>query len=479
MLISLKKNLITLLGIVFLLVNVFLIYRDFYFFLLLPLALLIIYFAIFSIEKLFYIIVFFTPLSFNLETLGSGNIGIYLPTEPLLLGLVFIYLYKTFFQPKFSLNTFWKHPISFLILLQLVWILITSVLSEFPIVSFKFFLARLWFVIPIYFLGIHIFKKGINYIEKFLWAFLIPLTIVLLYTLITHASYGFSEEAGHWVMWPFFKDHTSYGAIIALFFPIIIGFMMKPKQEFYTKNLLRIIFLIFCVALFYSYTRAAWVSIFGAGIIYLLFVFKIKFKWLFSLGMIAIIIIGVNYTEISYMLGKNNAEHTTEDFGERVESMSNISSDASNLERFNRWNSAIKLTKERPIYGWGPGTYSFVYAPFQDASDLTIISTNFGDGGNAHSEYLGPLSEQGIPGLLIMLLLVIFIFYKASTLYIRLEDPDLKRLVMMLLLGLVTYFTHGILNNYLDTDKASVPVWGFIAIIVAIDLYIAPKKKHS
>ena len=159
MLISLKKNLILLLGIVFLLGNVFLIYRDFYFFLLLPLALLIIYFAIFSIEKLFYIIVFFTPLSFNLETLGSGNIGIYLPTEPLLLGLIFIYLFKTFFQPNFSLNTFWKHPISFLVLLQLVWILITSVLSEFPIVSFKFFLARLWFVIPIYFLGIHIFKK--------------------------------------------------------------------------------------------------------------------------------------------------------------------------------------------------------------------------------------------------------------------------------------------------------------------------------
>ena len=189
--------------------------------------------------------------------------------------------------------------------------------------------------------------------NKFLWAFLIPLTIVLLYTLITHASHGFSEEAGHWVMWPFFKDHTSYGAIIALFFPIIIGFMMNPKQEFYTKNLLRIIFLIFCVALFYSYTRAAWVSVFGAGIIYLLFVFKIKFKWLFSLGMIAIIIIGVNYTEISYMLGKNNAEHTTEDFGERVESMSNISSDASNLERFNRWNSAFKLTKERPIIRLG------------------------------------------------------------------------------------------------------------------------------
>ena len=177
------------------------------------------------------------------------------------------------------------------------------------------------------------------------------------------------------------------------------------------------------------------------------------------------------------MLNKNNAEHTTEDFSERVESMSNISSDASNLERFNRWNSAISLTKERPFWGWGPGTYSFVYAPYQDAADLTIISTNFGNGGNAHSEYLGPLAEQGVLGLILMLLLVIFIFYRGSILYVRLKDNELRRIVMMLFLGLVTYFTHGILNNYLDTDKASVPIWGFIAILVTIDLYIAPKKK--
>ena len=79
--------------------------------------------------------------------------------------------------------------------------------------------------------------------------------------------------------------------------------------------------------------------------------------------------------------------------------------------------------------------------------------------------------------MVLMLILVFFIFYRASILYIRLEVPKLKRIVMMLLLGLVTYFTHGILNNYLDTDKASIPVWGFISIIVAIDLYLSPKSK--
>jgi hypothetical protein len=51
----------------------------------------------------------------------------------------------------------------------------------------------------------------------------------------------------------------------------------------------------------------------------------------------------------------------------------------------------------------------------------------------------------------------------------------------MVLLGLVTYFTHGFLNNFLDTDKLSVPVWGFIAILVALDVYhlTEEEKRHK
>ena len=478
MAIALRNNLIYFFGILFILLNSFLIYKDFYYLLLFPFALIVLYLAFFQIQQLFLLIVFCTPLSLNLESLDlAGGLGFYLPTEPLLFGLLLIFLFKLIADKKNRINSYWKHPISFLILIQLIWIFVSSISSELPTVSFKFLLSRIWFVVPIYFFGLYFFKKGISNIYSFLWAYLIPLTLVLVYTILTHASYGFSEESGHWVMWPFFKDHTSYGAIIALFFPVLIGLMTDKENSFFTTSILRIMFLIFSVGLFYSYTRAAWVSVFGASLVFLLFVFKIKFKYLFSFGLLAIVFIAINFTEINYLLNKNNAEHTTENFSERIESISNISSDASNLERFNRWNSAIELAKERPIAGWGPGTYSFVYAPFQDASDLTIISTNFGTCGNAHSEYLGPLAEQGIPGMVLMLLLVFFIFYRASILYIRLEDPKLKRIVMMLLLGLVTYFTHGILNNYLDTDKASIPVWGFISIIVAIDLYLAPKSK--
>ena len=67
--------------------------------------------------------------------------------------------------------------------------------------------------------------------------------------------------------------------------------------------------------------------------------------------------------------------------------------------------------------------------------------------------------------------------YKGMQLYYTLEKGDLKNLVFFSLLALTTYFVHGFLNNFLDTDKLAVPFWGFISIIVVVDIY--HKKKTS
>ncbi len=466
-----KHKWIYIIGILFSILNAFLFYKEFYFLSLLPFILIGVYITFFNLDKLFLFAVFCTPLSINLEQMDLGGVGLYLPTEPILFLIMCIYLFKQISTPKTINNPLLKHPVTLALLFHLFWIFVTSFTSEMPLVSFKFLLTRMWFIIPVYFFGIQLFKHNYKNITTFIWAYLIPLTVVLLITVIRHASYGFSEVVGHWIMTPFFKDHTSYGAVIALFYPIVVSLFFDKEKSAISRTIIGGILLVFTVALFYSYTRAAWVSVVGAFMVYMLFVFKIKFKYLLYIGVVLGTFITVNFTELNYMIQKNHAEHTTEDFGERLESMSNVSSDASNLERFNRWHSAFRMFRERPIFGWGPGVYAFQYAPFQNPNDLTIISTNFGTGGNAHSEYIGPLAEEGVLGSLSIFLIVISVFYTGSKLYIDLEDKAIKRTVMMVMLGLVTYFTHGILNNYLDTDKASVPVWGFAAIIVAIDLY--------
>jgi O-antigen ligase len=136
---------------------------------------------------------------------------------------------------------------------------------------------------------------------------------------------------------------------------------------------------------------------------------------------------------------------------------------------------------DRPFVGWGPGTYMFQYAPYQLSTEKTAISTNAGDKGNAHSEYIGPLAESGVFGMLSFLVIIICVVYYAVTLYPRIQNKEHRMYLMCMFLGLVTYLIHGILNNFLDTDKASAPFWGFIAAIVAIEVYHVetPKKQDE
>lgn len=423
--------------------------------------------AFFSLEKLMWFIVFMTPLSLNLEDLAIGGIGMYIPTEPLMFGIMLLYFFKTLLHSKINKKLIF-HPVSLAIFINLIWIFITSVTSEMPIVSFKFLLARLWFVVCFYFIGVQLFKKINNY-KTFFWAYIIPLSGIIIYAFLRLASYGFEEQPAHWVMEPFYKDHTSYGAILALYFPVLFIFINKRNPN-HVKWFGWLLIGVYIIGLIFSYTRGAWVSLIASLALYLIYIYKIKFTWLLTIGGVGILLLLMSWNTLIIDLSRNNQD-SSDNLSEHVESISNISSDASNLERLNRWSSAWRMFKERPVFGWGPGTYVFQYAPFQLPSEKTIISTNAGANGNAHSEYIGPLAESGLLGTLTFMLIVIAVFYRGSNLYHQLPKGELKSVVLYTLLGLLTYVVHGFLNNYLDTDKISVPFWGFIALIVAIDIY--------
>lgn len=444
--------------------NSLFIYQDNLFFTAIPLVLVTAYLGIFHLTTTFLLLAFFTPLSLNLEEFTDGRIGLFLPTEPLLFGLLLLLIIKQLKHP-FIPNYIWKHPITWVLISYLLWGGITTITSSNPFVSAKYMLMKTWFIIPLLFLGVYVFQNSKNAI-RFLWLLVISMTVVMVYTLIRHAGFGFGEKEGHWVMEPFYKDHTIYGAGVAMNLFFILGLYFYRKHSLITFVTLCVLFIINLIALYFSYTRGAWLSVVVALAVWFFIHYKVKFKYLLITGISVLLIVIASWNTIEIALAKNDAEHTTEDFGERVKSVSNITSDASNLERFNRWEAAWRMFLECPVFGYGPGTYAFEYAPFQDPDKLTIISTNFGDGGNAHSEYLGPLSEMGLLGFFIMVTLVIVIFYEGITLYIKYPKSEEKTLLLFVILALVTYFFHGILNNYLDTDKAAVPVYGICAMLI-------------
>jgi len=452
---------------IFIALNIYFIIKEFYWFSLIPIVLILLLLFFFALDKVLYIITFCTPLAINLMDFDD-RLSLSLPTEPLLFGVLIFFFIKLVFERQYDTKVL-KHPVTIAIIINLLWMFITALTSELPLVSIKFLISRLWFVVPFYFVAVILFKK-LNNIRIISWMYAIPLVIVIIYSTYRLYIWSFDEQAAHWVMDPFYNDHTAYGAAIALFIPVFAAFLFDKHYNRTMKLFAGIILFFLLIGLLCSFSRAAWISVLAALVIAGLVFLKIKFRWIFLAGSIILAVFLYYQNDILMKLEKNKQDSSA-NLVEHVQSISNISSDASNLERINRWQSAIKMFKERPVFGWGPGTYQFVYAPFQQTKDKTIISTNAGDKGTAHSEYIGPLSESGLLGMLSILAIVIVVSITAIRVYKQAKTPETKLLALSYFLGLVTYFIHGTLNNFLDTDKSSVPFWTFAAAIVAIDIF--------
>jgi len=474
---AIRITLFYLISISFILLNIyFVVKRDSLIINALPALLAVFLLVVFSFDKLIYLVVFFTPLSLPLSEIMPGlSFNMFLPTEPILFGLLILFLLKIIHERNFDRDIL-THPVSMAIYLNLIWILLTSLTSTMPVVSVKFLLARIWFVVCLYLLTAKIFKEG-KKMEQYIWLYLIAFLVVIFYATYRHWGYGlWDKQAAHFVVSPFYNDHTSYGAAIAMYLPFAMLFAFSKQYSKKIRNAALVVLGILFMAFILSYSRAAWVSMIAAFGVWVIIKLKIRFQPIFISAIIVIALV-FSFQQQIVMHLERNSDESSSNLTEHFSSISNISSDASNLERLNRWGCAIRMFKEKPVFGFGPGTYMFQYAPFQLKKERTIISTNAGDRGNAHSEYLGPLSESGVLGLVTFLIILITVLYTGIHAYTRLKDPRLKGIVLAAIIGLVTYYVHGFLNNFLDTDKLSVPFWGFTAMIVAADIYSGREAK--
>ena len=71
--------------------------------------------------------------------------------------------------------------------------------------------------------------------------------------------------------------------------------------------------------------------------------------------------------------------------------------------------------------------------------------------------------------LTVIAIVVAFLICGIRT-YIRAEDKTLRIISLCMTLALISYFVHGFLNNFLDTDKLSVIVWAAMSVIAVCDL---------
>lgn len=443
-----------------------------YLVLLVPAAMLLVWFFMMYRDESLALMALATPFAVDYALIG--NMSLSMPVEPMMIVFTVVFLFQELLMRSYDKRVL-RHPVSILIMLSLVWMVFTSVVSLKPVESFKYTAVRLWFVIPFFYATAQSFQK-VRHIRLFYWAYALSLSVVVVITTVKTMQRFGELQMLHHVMQPFYNDHTAYGCIIALMLPLAAYFALEPRTRLWKRIVAVSLTVLLLVGLGLSYCRAAWISVVGAIAVYLLVRLGVRMRWLVISAALLLGLFFAFQDDIMYELGKNKQDSSFT-LADQVKSISNISTDASNLERLNRWNAAFRMWKDQPLTGIGPGAYQFIYGPYQRSDMMTIISTNDGDMGNAHSEYIGPLTEQGVPGALLMLAIFVATFVTGERVYRTAVDRRKGHLALVLAVSLFTYYVHGIMNNFLDTDKLSVPFWALTAAIVAIDIVTEKKPQ--
>jgi putative inorganic carbon (hco3(-)) transporter len=416
-------------------------------------------------------------LPFSVEIPVSGDSMMLLPSEPMLVVAAMMLVIELLRKPA-SLPTIWRNEIWWILPLALAFIL-TLPFTEMGTVSLKFTVVNLLYMAVFFVYTSLLAYRHPALLKQLFLLYAAGFMIVAAWSVYQYWQLGWNPTVVRGIFSPFYKDHTIFGAAAALLAMWWAARSMAERSRL-SGLFLMITAFIYMLMVVYSHSRAAFLSLFFALFVLLLLQLRIRIRYLLAAGLVILTVLLLNRDQIIQRMQQINAVSYDAHAGlvDRTQSVGNITTDISNLERLNRWVAAWRMFTERPLTGFGPGTYQFTYIPFQPPefkNRLTVTNpydVPENSGGTAHSEYLLAMSEMGLPGLIGWLVLMgrwSYIAFRHSR-----NHPGRKQ-IMIAFAALSTYLFHAFFNNFLNTDKFAFLFWG-MAVWLAIHYHTTNER---
>lgn len=438
--------------------------------LLIPFALLLLpflfQFMIHSTERLFWLLLCLLPLSTEINI--TSSLGLDFPDEPIMMLLTAMALLRWWHQPQAFPDTVWRHPLFLLLLVHLLWIMITCFYSEQPILSVKFLLAKSWYIVPFVILPA-LWLNSIRNIEKMVRYLLIPMGVIMIITLLRHAVSGFSFESINRHLFPFFRNHVNYGAMLVCLLAVAFGAYQYTTHDKSYRKWLQIFIIIGIVALIFSYSRGAWLALIGG----LVTVWVIRKRMITPVIITALLTVLISTVWLStdqrYFRFAPDHDRTIfhTDFSQHM-SATIAFKDVSNAERFYRWIAGARMFAERPLTGFGPSTFYHNYRPYTVRRFETWVSDN-PEHSTVHNYFLLTALEQGLIGLLIFCSLYFLMLWRIQKIYHQLHSYFFRIVTLttgaiLVMIGIINF-----MSDMIETDKIGSLFWLCLGMIIVLE----------
>ena len=418
-----------------------------------PAGLLLLGATLVDIRFLFVVLLFTTAFSLNLEF--PGGLTLDTPSEPLMIACTLLFvLFALLGNVPHDRAATLRHPLLILLYLCVAWSGLTMLWSLMPLVTFKYLLAKGWYYGAYVFFALLVIGK-LDDLKRILWPLLLGYLLVTLVVTVRMAMVGFNVDLLFATMNPFFRNHVIYGCTVAMLVPVYWMASRWYTSGSWRRNLLLVGMGLMVLATFLSYTRASWISL-PVAVVVLWVVHKRLLNLTLTLVLAGVggllVFLGMGNRYLDYAGNFQNAIYYAQDINQHLEATLNFE-DLSGMERLYRWAAAKNMFLDRPVLGFGANTFNEAYRPYTITAFETLVSDN-PERSTVHNNWLLVLTEQGLVGFALFTLLTIFTLYALEGMYHRTARlPQLRNVVVGVLLSYSVILFHMLLNDVTETDK--------------------------
>ena len=424
--------------------------------------------------RLLYLAIWAT-IPFAVEVDLPGGLATDFPSEPLMWLSCFllpVYLFINHRKLDFS---FVFHPVFVILVIHFFWIIFTSVISDAPVISIKYTLAKSWYMVCFIVIPLILFKDNKDF-KTWGMVVMVPLIMSVIVILARHSQYGFTFATINNAVIPIYRNHVDYACSLGILIPFA-WYMRQWFENKWVKRFLVVALGLMLIGIYFSYTRAAWLCVplsIGAYFVIRLRLMRVAIPLALA-GVI--MIVGWLAYDNNYISYSPNYEKTIthKNFDDLVSATYNME-DISTVERFYRWVAGYYMVLEKPLAGFGPATFYSVYHSYVDRHFTTYVSDNPEHSG-MHNYYLMVAVEQGIIGLVIFILLLVGVLIYGEQTYQKMQPGIKKQFLMAALISFCCNLFILTLNDTVETDKLGTFFFLSIAVVILFGVEQGAKSK--